>query len=200
MGRRRSVALANLAKETPSGRPDDASTSVEPSTHGFQGNIRDVPGCRAHRAAGQKPGACVNVPEKEKIHEVPPPGTGVSVAHDRPNAPKDARTAAQIALDSDSSGNSVDHAFPRSTKPTLPSNTNADYLRGRNRRWRIDTSPGSSRRLSCDREKRRRERSGVSYVPSSVRNERSDHSSVTCAGGSRACCCGETCWFAPAGE
>jgi len=34
-------------------------------------------------------------------------------------------------------------------------------------------------------------RSGVSYVPSSVRNERSDHSSVTCAGGSRACCCGE---------
>ena len=40
-------------------------------------------------------------------------------------------------------------------------------------------------------------RSEVSYVPSSVRNERSDHSSVTCAGGSRARCCVENMLVAP---
>ena len=43
-------------------------------------------------------------------------------------------------------------------------------------------------------------RSEVSYVPSSVRNERSDHSSVSCAGGSRARCCVENMLVAPVWE
>ena len=41
-------------------------------------------------------------------------------------------------------------------------------------------------------------RSGVSYVPSSVRNERSDHSSVTCGVDRARVVVERTCWFAPA--
>ena len=70
MGRRRSVDLANLAKETPSGatgRRVRIRRALDP-------RISEAISAMTRGAAptgrlAKKPGACVNVPEKEKSTE-----------------------------------------------------------------------------------------------------------------------------------
>ena len=60
--------------------------------------------------------------------------------------------------------NSVDRGRPARASHLLGASGRV-MSRGRNRRWRIDTSPGSSRRFTCDPRKTTARRSEVSELP-----------------------------------
>ena len=92
---------------------------------------------------------------------------------------------------------SITRIFPlHETHAGIP-NMNADYQPGQKPTMANRHVAGLVAPAFVRPRKTTARRSEVSYVPSSVRNERSDHSSVTCAGGSRARCCVENMLVAP---
>lgn len=146
----------------------------------------------------KKPGACVNVPEKEKIHGVRLRERGLASPTTVPTPKKTlGRRLGSREMPIRAAIRSITRISPlHETHAGIP-NMNADYQPGQKPTMANRHVAGFVAPAFVRPRKTTARRSEVSYVPSSVRNERSDHSSVTCAGGSRARCCVENMLVAP---